>query len=165
MFYEKKIPLKNYFFLFLIIIISIFLSIYFYLWYKAYNIDLICDSFVKEHLNVIKYNELDTFLIENKEAIIYFSYDNDHEIIKFEKSFFKLIDRYSLKNNILYLDVTNNVDSIMISDVYDNDYYLNSPCFLIFKNGKVNYIFDIKKSNYDIELFKQFLFESGVIDD
>lgn len=112
-----------------------------------------------KYLRVINYNELDDFLVENKDSVIYVSKLNNKEIREFEKKLKLIINDYSLNNTILYLDLTDkNIDKLKLEDKN-----INYPAVLIYKNGKIISYFDINKNNYDIKLLKEYLIEEGII--
>ncbi len=161
----KNIPLKNYILLFIILLLSIFGALYFYLWHSAYQEARINTPFIDDYLEVIQFNELDNYLVENKEAIIYVSVLNDYEIRKFENKFKRFINKYSLNNAILYMDITNDLSNNISHKIINDNYGLNFPYIIVFNNGSVQYIFNIKDNNYDIEAVKKFLVEKGVIND
>ena len=87
------------------------------MWYSAYEENRLNTPIMDKHLTVINYNELENFLIENKEAVIYVSVLENEEIRKFEKNFKNIINHYSLNNNLLYLDLS--------SESKDNKTYKN----------------------------------------
>lgn len=162
---EKNIPVKNYIILCIITILSILLVIYFYMWYRTYDSGNLNTSNLNEYLNVIQYNELDNYLIENKDAIIYVSTLNDKEAYNFEKKFKKVINKYAINNNILYLDITEELKDNNIYKQIKNKYDVNVPYIIDFKDGKVKSIFNIKDNNYDIDMLTEYLTGVGVIND
>ena len=81
----REIPLKNYLYLLLILIISTLFLIYIYAWYETYNESKLYTGIMNNYLTVINYNELDNYIIENKDAIIYVSVLGNEDINKFEE--------------------------------------------------------------------------------
>lgn len=160
----KKIPFKNYIILSFVFIGSVILIIYFYMWYGAYEKGKYNSSVVTEYLDIIHYNELEDYLMENREAIIYFSVFDDKEVYDFEKRFKRFINNNSL-SNILYLNVTEELENNRLHEEINNKYCSDIPCIVIFENSNVESIFNIKKYNYDMSLLKKFLINQGVIDD
>lgn len=161
----KRIPFKNYVILFCVFVGSITLIIYLYLWYGTYEKEKYNSSVVTEYLNVIHYNELDDYLMENRDAIIYFSVFNDKEVYNFEKKFKRFIIKNSLSGNMLYLNVTNELNVNKLQKEIKNEYCSDIPCIIIFENGTIKSAFSIKNSNYDLSLLKDFLVSEGVIND
>ena len=81
----KRIPLKNYFILGIILVSSIFIVLYINkLYLSTKNNDNILNEFIKE----IKTQEIDNYIIENPNFIIYLGYKNNDNK-SFEKKFKK----------------------------------------------------------------------------
>ena len=178
---EKKIPLKNYIILAVTLIITVILVIYFYLWQKAYEESKKNTIIMDEYIQKINYNELiekyginqirylfsqiDTidynkyisnYLIENKSTVIYSSVVGSQKTSNFEKKFVKVIQDNSLKNSILYLDLTEVVKNKTIKKELLEKYpelnnNIKDPLIIIFNNDKVIRIYNIKDNNYNID--------------
>lgn len=163
---EKKIPFKNYVILSIILILSIVVCIYFYMWYSEFETNKINTPILDQYFSVINYNELDDFLVENKNVILYVSVLDDIYTRRFENKFRNIIEKYTLNNSILYLDLTkeknNNSLYKSIVDKYD---LLNLPCIVMIDNGKVSDVYSIKDNDFDIELLVSYLRIEGVIND
>lgn len=152
---NKNISFKNYILLGITLILTIIIVIYLFMWHNSNEENNLKAPIMDKCLRVIKYNELNDFLIENKDTVIYASKLNNKEIRVFEKKLKSIINDYSLNNTILYLDLTDNKL---------NDKDIKYPAVLIYKNGNIISYFDIKKNNYDINLLKEYLIEEGIID-
>lgn len=167
---EKKIKLKNYIYLFLILGISIALMVYFYMWFLAYKENKLKTPIMNEYLQVINYNELDNYIIENKEAVIYVSVLNNEKIRNFEDKFKDFIKKNELNNKILYLDLTDVVEDNNLYTELINKYRLknksisNVPCFMSFKDGKLSSIYVIDESKYNLSEIKFYLKQEDVIE-
>lgn len=155
----RKIPLRNYFILFLIIVVSFGVAFYFRWWYKAYEESYLSKSIMGNYLFEINYNELDNYLVENQSAIIYVSKVGNEKIRNFEKKFINAINQNDLKNKILYLDLSNYKD--------DNNYTINGkditsvPNISVFKNGKLDDIYIIDVDEYSMEKIVSYLILEG----
>ena len=55
---KKQVPLKNYVYLFCILLGSLLLLFYIYRWYETYNENKLYTSIMNKYLTVINYNEL-----------------------------------------------------------------------------------------------------------
>lgn len=168
---ERKIPLKNYILLAVILIISIILVIYFYMWYNTYEENKLNTKIMDNYLQVINYNELNDYLVENKAAVIYSSVLKNQEIRNFEKKFKNIISKYSLNSTILYLDLTTELEDKKMKKEIKEKYYLENkditsvPSIIIFKEGKLYDIYDIKASNYNINSLVEYLEKEEIIND
>lgn len=160
----KNVPFKNYIFLSVILIISIILVIYFYMWYSEIEETKFNAPIMDDYLTVINYNEINDYLVENNNVIIYVSVLNNVETRNFEKKFKKIVDDYSLGNVLLYLNLTSENNKV-IRD-FMNEYNIASlPYVINFKNGKVASLYNISENNYDIELLVNYLRIEGIVND
>ena len=168
---EKNIPLKNYIILAVVLILSIILVIYFYMWYNAYEESKLNTMIMDKYLQVINYNELNNYLVENKDAVIYSSVLEDQKIRNFEKKFKNIIIKNSLNNDILYLDLTEELkDKNITKDIKEtyninNQDIANTPSIMIFKDGNLYSIYNIKDNNYNINNLVDYLEEEDIIND
>ena len=88
---------------------------------------------------VINYNELNNYLVENKDAIIYVSKLNDESIRLFENKFKNIINKNNLNNKILYLDLTEELKENNIVKEINKKYgkeMTEVPTIVIIKDGK-----------------------------
>ena len=155
---ERNVPFRNYLILSILLILSVIIVIYFYMWYGEFYNTKINTPIIDEYLNVINYNELDTYLIENKNVIVYTSNLYDEKSRNFEKKFVKIIEDYSLSNKIIYLDLTEQYkDKNLYNFIVDKYNLLDLPCIITFNNGIVDDIYSIEDRNYDINLLISYL--------
>ena len=154
----REIPLKNYIYLFLILLGSFLLLIYINNWYNTYNKNKLNIGIMNDYLTVINYNELDNYIIENKDAILYVSILGNEEINKFEQKFKNSIIDNNLKNDILYLDLTTeNITSATNKLQID----ANFPYLVVYTNGKITDTYNIKDINYDTKKIIKYLHRIG----
>ena len=159
---EKEIPFKNYIILAVILIFTILLVVYLFNWQSIYQKNKLQESILDKYLMVINYNELDDYLVENKEAIVYVSVLNDEKIRMIENKFKNLIIKNDLNNKVLYLNLTN--ESVEINKKYLGN-LSEVPTLIIFDEGKVVESYSIKDNNYDIKAFEKFLKKEEIIND
>ena len=100
----REIPKKNYFILFIVIVLSLLIAFYFRKWYKAYEDSYLSKSIVGNYLFQINYKELDNYLVENQSAIIYVSKVGNEKIRNFEKKFIKTNYQEEYEYNIKLLE-------------------------------------------------------------
>lgn len=141
----REVPLKNYIYLFLILLGSILLLFYIYRWYDTYNQNKLNTSIMNEYLTVINYNELDNYIIENKDAIIYVSVLGNEDINRFERKFKNIITENHLKNSILYLDITNENKEKIIKKLQIEEKF---PYLVVYTNGQITDTYSIRNANY-----------------
>ena len=158
----RNVPIKNYILLGIIVLVSIFLIYYFFLWYKAYEESKINTPIMDKYLQVINYNELESYLLENENTIIYVSVVGDENIRSFEKKFKNIIVNNSLYD-ILYLNVSDELNS-GVSLKYD----LSSnkiPCILVFEGDRLLDYYYIDVDNYNLKKIRKYLVAMGVNDE
>lgn len=153
----SKVPFKNYIYLLLVVLISIGFVYYFYLWFVEYDSNSDYRAVLSDTMQVINDNELDSYLVENKDAIIYCSVTNESKIRQFDKKVKRLVNNYNVGNKILYLDLTNKKAKI----VFGKD--INIPAVVVYKNGNIIDAYSVRDDNYNIHLLEDYFFEIGVI--
>ena len=154
----KEIPLKNYVYLSIILIASIFMIFYLYRWYETYRESKLNVSIMTDYLTVINYNELEDYIIENKNAVIYVSVLGNEDINKFENSFKNTIVDNNLKKSMLYLDVTNeDINTVKEKLKIDS----NLPCIVVYTNGEITDTYSIVENNYNSKKIVTYLNRIG----
>lgn len=157
----REISKKNYFILFIVIVLSLLIAFYFRKWYKAYEDSYLSKSIVGNYLFQINYKELDNYLVENQSAIIYVSKVGNEKIRNFEKKFINAINQNDLKNKILYLNL-NNYKGDINNKYTINDMNITSvPNISVFKNGKLDDIYVIDVDGYNMEKIISYLILKG----
>ena len=165
---EKEIPLKNYILLSIVLILTIVVVIYFFLWKNTYEKGKLQTPILDDYLLVINYNELNNYLVENKDAIIYVSKLNDESIRLFENKFKNIINKNNLNNKILYLDLTEELKENNIVKEINKKYgkeMTEVPTIVIIKDGKISSSYNIKENKYNIKLLEKYLEKEDVIND
>ena len=155
----REIPKKNYIYLLLILLGTILLLIYIYKWYDTYNESELNTSIMNEYLTVINYNELDNYIIENKDAVIYVSILGNEKINRFERKFKNAILDNNLKNEILYLDLTNEIIYSVTKKLQIDE---NFPHLVVYTNGIITDTYNIKENNYSSNKTIKYLNRIGV---
>ena len=158
---SRDIPKKNYIYLSIIILGSILFLIYIYKWYQTYNQSKLNTSIMNNYLTIINYNELDNYIIENKDAIIYVSILGDENINRFENKFKNIIIKNNLKQSILYLDLTNENINNATNKLQINDKF---PYLVVYTNGKITDTYNIRKNKYKTKKIEKYLNRIGVIE-
>ena len=155
---SKAIPMKNYIYLFAILLGSVLLLTYVYTWYNTYNENKLYTSIMNQYLTVINYNELDDYIVENKNAILYVSILGDKDINRFEEQFKNNLIDNNLRNNILYLNVTDETKQNAIAKLNIDE---NFPYLVVYTNGKVTDTYSIRNNNYSIKKTIKYLNRIG----
>lgn len=155
----RKIPLKNYIILGVVIVVTMFILYYFYMWVDVYKESKVNIPIMDKYMTVINYNELDNYVVENPDTIVYVSILENDEIREFEKKFKNKYKNDLIENDILYMNVTDDINNKSIKDEMVSKYFVNGlnitdvPCVLVFKNGMLKSIYSVKDNDYDIDRF------------
>lgn len=158
---DRSVSFKNYIYLLLIIIASLFVMYYIYLWYDTYKKDSLNKDVLGEYLNVINYNEVNSYVFENRNAVIYVSKIGDEDIFKFEKKFKNIIVDNNLRDKVLYLVVDDSSYNTIVNE-YDVDG--NLPFIVVYTDGEVTSVYNISKYKYNTSKIVKYLNRIGVID-
>lgn len=152
-------PKKNYIHLALLIIATIILTFSFSMIYKH---EVANTCYLYENLNRITTFELDEYIMENPDSIIYIGDKNDLSNNKFEKNFFKKLKKLNLLENSVYIEknkISKEFKNLLkkeYSKVYDEN---NLPMILIVIDGKIIKMVNVSndslaESIIDYEVFK-----------
>lgn len=152
---ERKIPVKNYLFLGIIIVVTLLAALYLFAWFKQYNDSKINTPVIASTLREVEYNDLKTVLKERDVLIMYMCTTDEHICRSFEKKFASYIKEHNLTEDVIYLNLGYNSDeNNLIEKVYNNyksdtlvkkvyDY----PTLLIFNQGKIVDVLSSNKKN------------------
>ena len=157
---KKEISLKNYIYLFLIIVITIGIVYYLYLWFTEYEEKVRKVSVLSNYLQVINYNEVDNYIIENDEVYLYVT-DANFDLNYFEYELKKFIVNNNLEKDILYLDISNNYNDGKYSIM--NNEFRSIPMFIVFNDSQIISSYDIKNNGYDTNKIENYFRSLGVI--
>lgn len=159
----RKIPVKNYIILGIVIIVTMLILCYFYCWVDVYKESKVNIPILDKYMSVINYNELDNYLVENPDTIVYVSVLEDEVIRDFEKELKNKYRDNEIDNDVLYMNVTNDLNDKKIRDEIEEKYYLNNikmtdvPCLLVFTDGILSSIYSVGDNDYDVDKFVIYL--------
>ena len=151
---KKSIPLKNYIIVVVIVLLVVLGSLYACSWYKTikeYNLN---KSVITDTVNKIELETLESYIVDNSNFIMYLSDSSDESIKSFEKKFKRYIKNNSLNSEILYLDIKDYDNELVVetllnykSETLKNLKNIPFPNLLIFENGKIEDILYLRKSS------------------
>ncbi len=161
---KKEIPMKNYILLSIVLILTIVVVTYIFMLFSTKEKNKLEAPILDQYIMTINYNELDNYIVENKDAIIYTSILNNIEIRTFENKFKNIIQKHDINNNILYLDLTKDQSKIKELELkYSKE--ITMPSLLKFQDGTLKEVYSIKENNYNIKALEKYLEEEDVIND
>ena len=113
-------------------------------------------SKIDSYLTEIKYEEINSYVLEQPKIIIYVSNSSENTSLTSEKNFINVVKKHNLENDVIYINIngTNQVDPV----------YQNAPELVIYKDGTITDVIncDTLKSETDIV---NSLTERGIIND
>lgn len=159
----KKRTIKNYCILALIVVVFIGLVLYLCKCYRVY------DEYQKEipvirgSLQEIVSDDLEHYVVENPNSIIYVCFANNDNCRNFEKKFKKFVETKEMKDEIVYLNTTG-IDQEEFVKAFNEKYAKkkeltsNYPAIILFDEGKAVSILQAKENNnLSIEKVENFL--------
>ncbi|MDD3392871.1 MAG: hypothetical protein PHE54_04955 [Bacilli bacterium] len=166
---RKVIPIKNYLMVVLLFCLLIGLIYYLIVWYRV--TDDYTKSLNNPFLATINVNELENYIIDNPDIIIYLADSYDNDIDFFEESFKNYIISNDLKKEFIYID-SRKIDDYSALDEYLSDDLktkkigiVNKNNILIVKDGKIVDILYKNSQTINISDVEIFLENNGVLDD
>ncbi len=147
---ERKIPRKNYIIYGVIVIVTIAVVLYLNSWYKAYKQNELENSYISKYIHEINYEEFKNFSVENPNLIVYVGKTNCEECVKLEKELYKIIDDNELKDNTVFLNVTDLSSITTLEKEFNKeglDIKFNIPSIAILKNSEFTDILNSSDEN------------------
>ena len=164
---EREIAFKNYIILALVLIITIIGVIYIFMWYSSKEKSKLELPILDDYIMPLNYNELNDYIVENKDAVIYTSVLNDVNIRLFENKFKNVIVKNNLNSSILYLDLTDEIKDNNVLLKMEKKYgtKVDIPSVMVFRDGVLTDVYNIKEDNYNIKKLEKYLEKEVVIND
>ena len=156
----RVIPNRNYIILGIVLVVTFLLLYYFYMWVDVYNESKINRPILDRYMDIINYNELDNYLVENPDCIIYVSVLENMEIREFEKKFKVSFKNNELDKDILYMDVTNDInDKILRNELHDKySIERNSmPYVIVFEDGVKKSLYSVYENGMNVDRMINFI--------
>lgn len=159
----RKISVKNYIILGIIVFFSIIVLYYFYLWIDVYKDSMSDLPILDKYMSVINYNELEDYLVENPNSVVYVSILENDNIRSFEKELKSMYKDDIISFDILYMNITDDIKDTNKKNLMISRYSLNNlnilsvPCVLVFDEGKLISIYSISDNDYNINKLVDYL--------
>ena len=146
----REIPLKNYIILVILLIITVLLTFWIFSFYKEKE----AVSPLYKYLNSIRTDELNEFIIENPDSIIFVQSKLDMSNLDKQKELKKKIEKNNLKDYSIFLelDLLEDIKNLKIEG-YDKKFKACQSIIFV-ESGKVEDVFcikDIDKINKKID--------------
>lgn len=149
----RDIPKKNYIIVGVVAVVIVIVCFVLMNMYNTNKPDLY-KSVVKEIVNEIKVDDLENYLQENLNVVLYIN-DSKKANQDLEKEIKNLILDHNIQQYFVYIEKTKK-----LKEKYDlND---NNPIFVAYQDGEISETFSAKE--YTIEEIESFLVRNGVIE-
>lgn len=163
---KREIPQKNYYILGAVIITAIALTFYWATWYNTAKEYRMNNSVMPTVIGELTIEELDNYLLENPEIMIYMASSKDDDIKDFEDDFKELLIKENLKNDFIYVD-TSKIENQEFYQSFATKYYSENlkkkkesidiiPNIVFMEDGKVTdimYFYEKEITKKDLEIF------------
>jgi len=164
----NDIPIKNYIILGIVILFTIMFSFYLRNWYNMSEKTRTYKNLLAQKLPELKLEEVDTFLMENPNIIIYISSGSDQNNKNFEKNLYEYIVKRDRVFDFVYLDKDSITEQEIINfqkdygdDAIKNRDMTYIPNFYVVQEGKIVNFYNTE-GNISYEEAIRFLKEAGV---
>lgn len=160
---KEKNYFKNYVLLGLLFLGCVILTLYICKCYEVYDNHQKQTPVIRDTLFEITEKELSPYIAENPTTIIYMCTSANEKCRNYEKDFKKLIEKYELQDEFVYLNLTGVDKDKFISDFNDEYNYKvkltkNYPAIVLFEDNEIKYILQGKKEEpLTISKTKQFI--------
>lgn len=168
---NKEVPTKNYIIIGIIFVISFVLMLMGGKWYKNYLEYQLTIPVISGYVNELSEQEIDNYLLENNDVMIYIGKSDDNNCRILEKDLKTFIKKHNLRGQIIYIDLNkiNNKESF-IND-FNQKYATNKmieeyPVFIILEDAKIlDLVSKTKIQNLYIDDIEQLLEEYELLGD
>ena len=169
---KREIPNKNYIKLGAVIIATIALTFYWASWYNTTKEYRMNNSVIPTVIGEVTMEELDNYLLENPDIIIYIASSKDNTIKDFEDDLKKILVKEDLKNEFIYID-TSKIENQEFYQSFAQKYYSKSlkskkdsldiiPNIVLIEDGTVKDVMYLYKKDIIKEDVKKFIKKYGV---
>ena len=167
----KKIPLKNYVILCIIVITTVLAVFYVRSWYITNKEYYSRNSVIKDVTREINVDEISNYALESPKFMLYVSSGVDADVKDFENNFKKLIKKLEISEDILYLNMDNvNNDLYSSLSSFSSNNKISSliiqskASLYVFSDGKIVGVLN-NVNNFSDKHIKAFIKKWGFIND
>ena len=134
---ERVVPKINYLYLVLMIISIVLITFFIFGINDKVQNKKLETSYLEGYINEVSFSELLNVLSEpSSELFILVTKTNDESVYKFETELKKIIKKYDLRDNFIYIDSSNNETVVnRINNILNSD-IKTIPAIIYIKNGE-----------------------------
>lgn len=138
---EKKIiPLKNYISVIILFVVTFTIVLGLRAWYRTYKEYNLTIPILSGKLQEITLNEFDDFITEHDDFFVYIGIVSNKDCRTVENSLINVLEKRNIKNNTIYLNMTNKSKEKLNNKLATYGYKennINYPIFLIIRDKKI----------------------------
>ena len=160
---ERVIPKKNYFYLLIMILIVVLLTFIIFGINDKYQNRKLEVSYLDGYVNQISLSEVSNVLAEpSSELFILVTKTGDEYIHKLESDLKKIIKKYDLRDNFIFIDYTDSENNLKdLNEALSSD-ISNIPAIVYIKNGETVKSIDSENDLLNVGDFEKLLDEYEV---
>lgn len=135
---KRVVPKKNYLYLLIMIVMVVFVTFSIVNIGKYYDNKKLEESYLEGYITEVTLEEVENVLTEpSSELFILVTKVNNENVYNLEKDIKKVIKNRDIRDNIIYIDYTDNKNNIgELNKVLDSD-IKSIPAIIYYKNGEV----------------------------
>ena len=141
---ERVVPFKNYLILLFLCLATIGIVAFASIAYRRAESKKLETPVISGVISELKKEDLDNYVVENDSFFLYIGAAADYNSREVETALIKYFDKRDIKNNTIFLNVSNENDLSSFYKDFNKKYVVNDyskienfPAFVIFKDGKV----------------------------
>lgn len=145
----RRIGIQNYIAVIVIFLVTIGVVWGLRNWYISYQNYQLTIPVLKGTLKEIAVNEVDNYITENDDAIIYFEVSNEEESRKVSKGLIDIVKEKNLTDRVVYLNLSSLTDKDSFLKEFSSKYLekeINYPSIVVFNDGEAS-LFATKTKN------------------
>lgn len=160
---ERVVPKKNYFMLFIMIVLVIAVTFAIVNIASAIKNKKINNGYINKYVSELQYDELNNYLVEPaSNTYIYLTYTGDKNVYNLETKLKKLINNYELQSNFIYVNLTeemkkDNFIEKLNKNVNAEGQITKLPVILYYKDGTLTEILEGQNGLFNEGDFQQLL--------
>lgn len=150
---EKKIPLKNYFEVGIMIIAIIALTLLLRQWFNSYKDTKLKESIISGEVQEVTYFDFDNFVTAHDDFLLYIGVSSDSNCRELESDLIDVLEKRNIKNEVVFLNISNEKDKKKILDEIVDKYFnskvtINYPFFGVVNDKEVKDFAQKEKNNF-----------------
>lgn len=163
---QREVPKKNYVYFMLLTFITLVALIYFVKWYQIRESEQVKSTVQISVASELKADEIDNYLLENPDVIVYIASSKDGVMSSFEKRFDDYLRNKELLNKIVYIDTAKITEEerIQIEQKWFDGNNIIEPNFLVISDSQKAGVLYTKNPTLQLKEIHEFLTKYEVIE-